>query len=75
MKLFVDHCHSTAVVRGLLCSNCNSGLGYFKDSAALMKAAVKYLTENTTTYRHCGAPAAGVVDITEDKPAETGLNH
>ena len=31
-------------------------------------------SENTTTYRHCGAPAAGVVDITEDKPAETGLS-
>lgn len=43
-KLVVDHCHITGKVRGLLCSRCNSGLGYFQDEANLMKRAGLYLT-------------------------------
>lgn len=42
--LHVDHNHSTNKVRGLLCSNCNNGLGCFKDNAALIKKAIGYLS-------------------------------
>lgn len=42
-RLYVDHCHSTMKVRGLLCSSCNHGLGLFKDSPSLLKRAINYL--------------------------------
>lgn len=41
--LHVDHCHSSGVVRGLLCFNCNSGIGQFKDSSERVKSALAYL--------------------------------
>lgn len=48
-RLFVDHCHNTAKVRGLLCSNCNHGLGQFKDSPKLLQRAIEYLGQEVTT--------------------------
>lgn len=41
--LAVDHCHTTHRVRGLLCSNCNMGLGKFMDNKYIIEKAVKYL--------------------------------
>ena len=40
----VDHNHSTNELRGILCRNCNVGLGHFKDSKSLLLDAVEYLT-------------------------------
>jgi hypothetical protein len=38
-----DHNHFTQTPRGLLCSQCNSGLGMFKDNPALLEVAAAYL--------------------------------
>lgn len=41
-KMAVDHNHETMQVRGLLCMNCNTRLGYF-ESKNLLTRMVSYL--------------------------------
>lgn len=41
----IDHNHLTKQVRGILCHNCNVGLGHFKDRVDLLERAIKYLRE------------------------------
>ncbi len=50
-RLSVDHDHSCCsgkgscgkCIRGILCTNCNSGLGHFRDSHNLLIAAARYM--------------------------------
>ena len=44
--LAVDHCHKTGKIRGLLCTNCNQGLGHFMDNSELLLKAAEYLKDN-----------------------------
>lgn len=44
-KLYVDHCHKTNKVRGLLCNRCNRSIGQFEDSPKILLAAITYLRE------------------------------
>ena len=43
-KLFVDHCHETGKVRGLLCQYCNTMLGNAKDNVLVLQSAINYLS-------------------------------
>lgn len=42
--LHIDHDHETGQVRGLLCSNCNTGIGFFKEDVAALTKAIEYLS-------------------------------
>lgn len=44
-KLHLDHCHRTGKIRGLLCANCNHGLGNFADSPDFLRRVAIYLEE------------------------------
>lgn len=40
----IDHNHKTGKVRGILCKECNTAIGLFKDSLNNFKRAIKYLS-------------------------------
>lgn len=44
--LAVDHNHITGKIRGLLCTDCNTGLGLFDDNVELLEKAINYLKRN-----------------------------
>lgn len=45
--LSVDHDHLTGEIRGLLCNACNTGIARFKDDPKVLRAATKYLEDNS----------------------------
>jgi len=51
LNFAVDHCHSTGMIRGLLCNQCNRALGMFKDSLLLINKAVNYLKQSSEEQR------------------------
>lgn len=53
----VDHCHTHGHVRGIICNECNRGLGYFKDNPKALINAAKYLTDQDLSSGIGGARA------------------
>lgn len=41
--LVIDHCHTTDKIRGILCRQCNSAIGLFKEDVNLVDNATTYL--------------------------------
>lgn len=46
-NLAIDHDHTSGMVRGLLCSRCNRGLGLFSDNPEMLEVAAKYLRKRS----------------------------
>lgn len=51
-RFHVDHCHTTGAVRALLCHECNTGLGKFKDNPELLAQAITYLETHRACTQH-----------------------
>lgn len=41
----VDHNHDNGIIRGILCRNCNSGIGLLQDSADIILKALIYIKQ------------------------------
>lgn len=50
----VDEDHKTKQIRGLLCDDCNVGLGRMKDNIPALLKAVEYLQDSTVSRRISG---------------------
>lgn len=47
--LCIDHCHTTGVVRALLCPPCNQAIGVLNEDPAWLEAAARYVRNPPTT--------------------------
>lgn len=82
-RLYIDHCHETGIVRGLLCSRCNSAIGYFDHRAELLLAAAAYLngashaeTSNTEpVHRHVPVLREQHGDVTDVADSAVADDH
>lgn len=45
-RLYVDHCHETGAIRGLLCNRCNSAIGLLGENTETMGRAIEYILKN-----------------------------
>lgn len=57
--LAVDHDHTDGSFRGLLCSNCNQGIGRFKDDVEVLRRAADYIEAHAAKPKTNVIPLAG----------------
>jgi len=62
--LAVDHCHKSGKMRGLLCNQCNLGLGCFDDSYIHLQNALEYLNApKNTSEKKRSAPSENTNEV------------
>lgn len=46
-NMHVDHCHQSKKIRGILCNNCNRGLGFCKDQQSILVGCISYIIKTS----------------------------
>jgi len=64
-KFALDHCHKTNKIRGLLCTNCNTGIGFLNDNIDNLKNAIQYLRKFNNE--------GGIIERYENEPFQEKL--
>lgn len=67
----VDHDHDTNFIRGLLCVDCNVGLGNFRDDKQVLLQAARYLDASRTAQAQ---PVAERESVSEIEPGNRDLD-
>lgn len=44
--LVIDHCHESEKIRGMICRQCNAGIGHFNESLVVLRRAAEYLEKH-----------------------------
>ena len=50
IKACVDHSHDNGKIRGILCNNCNNGIGFFGDNIELLETAIEYIKKHNGSF-------------------------
>lgn len=45
-KLYIDHCHKSKKIRGLLCHKCNTAIGLFEEDSRILQSAIEYINKH-----------------------------
>ncbi len=61
-----DHCHDTGRFRGVLCSNCNCGIGLAKNDVARLRGWIAYLERAGGDEGDCVARSGGEHSAVEE---------
>jgi hypothetical protein len=49
-RFYIDHCHETGKIRGLLCHSCNLALGHVQDQIKKLEGLIEYLNDQSTDW-------------------------
>src|SRR5262245_3545977 len=72
-RLCVDHCHLTGMIRGLLCRQCNFGLGSLREDQRALVAALAYLGARSDDSAGSAAQRALLVRAALPRPPKRAI--
>lgn len=49
-RFYIDHCHETGEIRGLLCHSCNLALGHVQDKVEKLEGLIEYLKDTKNSW-------------------------